>query len=716
MKQSIPVKERIVAVDASKSILEELSGILREEYDVYTFLDGSHIVSHLKEILPSLILLDIAMPKKDGFEMLAEIKADRMLYEIPVVFLADPDDLEREEKGFELGAADYIFKPLRHAIVRARVKNQIVSHVGKRNNVLDEACVETCFKALARQADKVIIKWDYSMQKISSMSNFEAMFGRKPVTRHTDREALDAKAVHPDDSETFSGVFRAITQGRDVTDARFRVADAQGVYNWCKLSVIVINDKKGKPYRAVGILENIEEDLKRESAIDEQRRMQELISLIPGGIIIARADDDFTIEFANDGYYELVGYTREEHTQRFKNIGMRTLHPDDAQQALSSARAQWMQTGFFCVKAKLAHKRHDYIWAQFSGRLCTSEDGIDRINTVIVDISQHVELMEQLQKEQEFSNLIASFTDDAFFDGDILNSEVRFSKNFADRFGIDEVVQNYPQSLIEKGIITEKNTHLYKRDDMSSGENVMREEIHLKLPNGEDAWYLCHYNVILDERDTPIRSVGKMTDITKQRLKIKELSDRAEIDQLTGLYNKATTEYLIKKTLKARRASDNQSALMIIDVDDFKSVNDKLGHYYGDLALARLAHSLKSMFRSDDIVGRIGGDEFFVFLKNFSDSRLVKEKAEKICRLFRKTYTENGISVNISASVGISLCPENSVDFDTLYQNADRALYQSKAAGKNTFLFFNAERMEGRNDYSSARTKIDTDVSVEKEA
>ncbi len=435
-----------------------------------------------------------------------------------------------------------------------------------------------------------------------------------------------------------------------------------------------------------------------------------LVSAVPGGILVVEANEGLEICYANQGYYELVGYTKEEHLQLFHDQCSQIFQPDEADKLINSASEQIRATGAFNIKAKLSHKTKGYIWAHFSGRLCKLED-YSIIYIVIVDINEHIELIEKLEKEREFNHLIEQLTDDAFFDCDIKAEIIRYSKNFADRFGIPEIIYNYPQSILEKDIVAEDSLHLFENRFNKNTSDVIEEEIHLKLPQDGDAWYLYHYNIIRDHKGKPIRAVGKMTDITKQRTIIEELSEKAERDQLTGLYNKTTTEYLIKETLKKRRFNDDKHALLIIDVDNFKTINDTLGHLYGDIVITQLADFLKPLFRTDDVIGRVGGDEFFVFLKNFKSLEMLKIKAKEICRLFRKTYTENEASVNISASIGIAIYPDHGTEFDTLYRSADTALYNTKANNKNNFTIFDGNTV---NTYQSTRTAIDSHGGIQK--
>ncbi len=439
-----------------------------------------------------------------------------------------------------------------------------------------------------------------------------------------------------------------------------------------------------------------------------------LIAAIPGGIVITEADDAFTILFANQGYYNMVGYEKNEHIAKFNNIGINTLHPDEAEAAAKSAKEQLAATGAFNVKAKLSHKYKEYIWVHFSGKLSMSPDGSARIYIVIVDISEHLNILESFEKEQSLNELIAALSDDAFFDFDVPNRTMRLSRNFANRMGVEEIMHDFPQPFLQKGVIAPDSIKAFEHDltaFFSDMNCVSEQEIHYILPDEGDVWYLIRTNVTVDANGVPERVVGKMSDITRHKEQIDELSEMAQKDQLTGLYNKTATERLIKEILKMRRIHDDKHALFIIDIDNFKNINDRLGHLYGDIVLTQLAEGIKPIFRSDDVIGRVGGDEFFVLIKNYRTTDLLKEKAEDICNLFRKTYTDHNASVDISASIGIALCPENGIHFDELYKNADTALYNTKANGKNGYTFYDIKTAK---PYLSTRTEIDTHGGVQK--
>ena len=420
--------------------------------------------------------------------------------------------------------------------------------------------------------------------------------------------------------------------------------------------------------------------------INEQFEL--MTNLIPGGIIITNISDEFTANYISPGYFDIIGYTQEEFTAKFGNKGPSTMHPDDRKKALSSMKRQLVSSGSFSINARVQHKTKGYIWVHLQGRLYKTNAQKDMLYMVAVDISEQFDTMKKLQEEKKFNTLIASLSDDGFFDYNHLNKTIRYSKNFAERMGIPEVIGNYPQSVLDTGLIADDCKHFYTAERFATlTKDLIEEEIHFVLKDGQDIWYLIRYHIIFGADGQPIRAIGKMTDITKKNVHISYLQNQAQKDPLTDLYNKSATEALIKESL-ATSASCEKHALMIIDIDNFKNINDKFGHLYGDIFLKDFAGTLKSLFRSDDIVGRIGGDEFFVFLRNFNSVQMLHNKAQRICKIFKNLHQQDGESCETSVSIGIAIYPAHSSDFSTLYQNADKALYEVKRNGKNSFNFY----------------------------
>ncbi len=186
------------------------------------------------------------------------------------------------------------------------------------------------------------------------------------------------------------------------------------------------------------------------------------------------------------------------------------------------------------------------------------------------------------------------------------------------------------------------------------------------------------------------------------------LKDRAEKDLLTNLLNKTSTQDYIDHWI-INEGGNKLGGLIIMDLDNFKSVNDTLGHVQGDQILQDVAEQLVSTFRKEDYIGRIGGDEFIIFIKAEHEAedklqKILRRKSEDICRVVRKEFRGEGYHFFMSASVGIALYSKDGMNFQELYQNADKALYLSKRKGKNQFSFYQEVIKEEEHEKNTSET------------
>ncbi|MGN1423165.1 MAG: diguanylate cyclase, partial [Oscillospiraceae bacterium] len=171
------------------------------------------------------------------------------------------------------------------------------------------------------------------------------------------------------------------------------------------------------------------------------------------------------------------------------------------------------------------------------------------------------------------------------------------------------------------------------------------------------------------------------------------LKTKAERDLLTNLLNKKTFESDVESMLSDHSA-DEIGALLIIDLDNFKAINDTLGHIVGDKVLSGVADKIRETFRKQDRLGRIGGDEFAVYMTFGSVSGeyeryvIIRSRAEQLCGKIRELTDKLDGGISVSCSIGIALEPEHGASYEQLYKCADEALYLSKNSGKNRFSFF----------------------------
>jgi len=160
-----------------------------------------------------------------------------------------------------------------------------------------------------------------------------------------------------------------------------------------------------------------------------------------------------------------------------------------------------------------------------------------------------------------------------------------------------------------------------------------------------------------------------------------------ERDPMTGLYNKVSGIQYVENELSVR---DEKAvhALFVIDIDNFKKINDNLGHAAGDKVLVEVSEILAGLFRDSDILFRYGGDEFVVFAINITDSGFINEKVLEVCSAMRRSYGEGENVWKISASIGVACFPNHGLTFEELFKNADAALYKTKQAGKDGYTLF----------------------------
>lgn len=187
--------------------------------------------------------------------------------------------------------------------------------------------------------------------------------------------------------------------------------------------------------------------------------------------------------------------------------------------------------------------------------------------------------------------------------------------------------------------------------------------------------------------DGRVQNKSIITEVTAIKEREERMALLAQTDQLTGLNNKATFTLLAQTTLKRR--GDCRHAMLMLDIDGFKKVNDSCGHDFGDKVLAAVAAQLKNSFRGSDIVGRVGGDEFMVLMTDISGEDAVVQKARKLCAEMRSIQIPGAAHARITVSVGVTFFAGDKL-FEPLYAEADAALYRAKSSGKNQCVLANA--------------------------
>ncbi len=247
-------------------------------------------------------------------------------------------------------------------------------------------------------------------------------------------------------------------------------------------------------------------------------------------------------------------------------------------------------------------------------------------------------------------------------------------------YAIDSIIdQTCSASEFYRSFTQEKLHDIY-----SSGRRTLTFKYERKITDDSTRWVRNEVNFLTDIDSGHLCVMLSAKDINAIKLEEQKLAQAAKLDSMTMLLNRETTMEHITQIL--RDEDDTQHALFMLDIDNFKKLNDTLGHQAGDEFLISLARELKNNFRESDVIGRIGGDEFFALMRNVNEREQIERKAQDILEIIQSVATAYP-AIDLGGSIGISIFPKDGKSIGELYSRADAALYDAKRSGKNKYLF-----------------------------
>ncbi|WP_195270005.1 diguanylate cyclase [Eubacterium sp. 1001713B170207_170306_E7] len=458
------------------------------------------------------------------------------------------------------------------------------------------------------------------------------------------------------------------------------------------------------------------EDTTRE--LDARNRdLQQLTENIPGGIFRCLYDARLTILQVNDGFLSMFGYTRSEIREKFNDSFFAMIDPRDRAATWQEVERQMGLSNTKQIEYRVTRGDGRTIWVLDKGQLITTSDGPPSFYCILIDDTAGKEAQENLRLSLERHEIIMDQANDIIFEWDIRRDNFVFSHNWQKKFGYQPITENVSVNLTAKSHLHPADVPVFAGilNRIRNGESYVEAEVRIQKNDGLYLWCRVRITAQYDESGHPFKAVGVFVDIDNERKKSEELTQKAQRDTLTKLYNKGTAESLIESQLSFCE-ENTRCALMIIDIDNFKNVNDTRGHLFGDAFLMEISAKIQSLFRSSDIVGRIGGDEFIVFLRDIPATAVATAKAVQVLENFHHLDEFNFDGGDTSCSIGIACYPDNAVDFHALYKCADYALYQAKRQGKNQFVVFNqtiedmAFKDAASGMYSAVGARIDSDT------
>ena len=407
--------------------------------------------------------------------------------------------------------------------------------------------------------------------------------------------------------------------------------------------------------------------------------------------------------FYSNRFKEILGITNQPVQDSIKTW-LDRIHPDDKINVVHKLEdhINSKSDSFYCEHRILIADKTK--WVSIKGKVTRDKNGYpQRIVGFLTDISE-IKLAQLALKnsEEQFKLFMKNLPAGAFIKDEQHN--IIFSNQYLnDFFGVDTLVNKNIKALLPE----EDYNSIINTSDKVLRHGMYTTEEKLVDKEGNTKYFQAHRFLI--KKDGKNLIAGIFADITDQKLTQNKLNILAHYDLLTNLPNRALFQDTLTKKLSKAKRNKSKLALMFIDLDNFKMINDTLGHDYGDLLLIEVAKRLTGILREEDLVARLGGDEFTVILDDIKDNAYPSIVAQKIIDSLSQPVKLKDEVGYIGASVGIAIFPDDATEKEDLIKNADMAMYSAKTGGKNIYRYFtedmNAdakERLELSNDLRNA--------------
>ena len=327
----------------------------------------------------------------------------------------------------------------------------------------------------------------------------------------------------------------------------------------------------------------------------------------------------------------------------------------------------------------------------------------EHIVAIYKDITKDKQAEEELQlSAQVFENSIQGIL---ISDKDAI--VLKANQAFYDMSGYsaEEVIGKKANKL--KSNIHEKEFYENMWNKINS-DNYWQGEIWNRKKNGESFAVILNISTILDSKNEVKNYIAIYLDVTEQKKAQESIIRLAYNDILTDLPNRTQFELKIENNIKRAKSTKSKFALLFLDLDNFKYINDTLGHNIGDLLLIQTANRLKTVLKDLDFIARLGGDEFVIISESKDDSEDIGILCNNILEQFSEQFIIESNHLQIGCSIGVAIYPNDGLDKDTLLRNADTAMYKSKQDGKNRFYFHTKDLNQ------EFRRKLELDLNIKK--
>ncbi len=449
-----------------------------------------------------------------------------------------------------------------------------------------------------------------------------------------------------------------------------------------------------------------------ESAASESAKAKSDLEIfantVPSGVSKHLLDNNLTLTWANNYFYNMCGYTASEYKKRYGKNTLSIVLEEDLAIVIDALAdlTEDQNSKIVNFRIKCSDESIKWVNAVFA-RAGETENNFPVVNLVMSDITGlKIAEMKAMLEEQKYL-ILSDISEELPYEYDITEDVITFADKFNHIFEGESIIKNPAEEMISTALVSSDTKAAIEElfTLAKTGTEYFSTEFKLNTKNGGYQWYFSTFSTIYDEDLNPLKVVGLLRNIHIQKVEQQKLLTKAETDLMTGLLNKTTTEGKIKSNLRELNGS-SYSTLMLVDIDDFKNINDTYGHLKGDDVIIDIAKELLEQCGDYGIAGRLGGDEFCMYFSNIYDNQLVTEKATKIANKLRELYP-GGDTCKVTLSIGIATTNDQ-IPYSVLLENADTALYQAKLKGKDCYVCYEDNMDRGKYENKREKTPIES--------
>lgn len=423
--------------------------------------------------------------------------------------------------------------------------------------------------------------------------------------------------------------------------------------------------------------------------VDSVRVLETLINNLEGIIFRCRLDASWTMLFVSEGCKALTGYSPESLINN-RDISYDGLtHPDDRARVRSVIEGLPGIGSRFHVEYRLIHADGSIRWVNEQGALVLDEDGIVVLEGFVEDVTSAVKARQNLaEAEARYRSIFENSTEGIFqtsIDGHYLNANPALARIYG--YDSADELMDALRNIGSQLYVDPQSRERFKQIMADQGV-VQGFEAQVRKQDGSVIWISENARAVYGPDGAFLYYEGTVQDITETKHYQEQLEHQASHDSLTGLPNRTLFADRLNQAIHHAARNGYFAVVAFIDLDNFKYINDSLGHKAGDELLKTIANRLRICLRGEDTVARYGGDEFVLVLNNHYQVSSVVQVLERVLNEIQRPMVLERQELCVTCSIGLSLYPSDGADSLTLIQHADAAMYSAKEGGKNNFRFF----------------------------